>query len=159
MKDFCKILGFLLLSEILSLFLDLTLSFSSHTLLRLLTGLCTLGILTGLCAQGGVLYGSEEKKKKRPVSKIKPFFLSLTAILPGQICWMLLLCSRTGVLPDDFYRIYKLLCAPLLAVCNLFYDGILTSGIPVWELAVLEILTLFPGAAVWAGYAAARKQF
>lgn len=147
MKNFFKMLGLVFIAEILTMFIDLTLGFSSHFLLRCICGLCTVGILTGLCAQGGYLAGERDRRAKVPPSFKTPALLAAGAVLPGQICWVLLLLSRCGVLADDFYRIYKLLCAPLLPMCNLFSDGIVSSGLPLSGMLTLELLTLLPGVA------------
>lgn len=145
MKKFFKMLGFVLLAETLTLFINLTLGFSSDTLLRIFCGVCTVGILVGLCAQGGYHIGEQDRRAKAKRSLRTPLLLGAAAILPGQICWVLLLLSRCGILADDFYRIYKILCAPLLPVCNLFSDGLTSSGLPAQGLVILELLTLLPG--------------
>ena len=53
MKDHLRILGCWLLAEVLTLFIDLTLSFSGSALVRIICSVCTVGILLGLMAQGG----------------------------------------------------------------------------------------------------------
>ncbi len=148
MKSCIKIIGLWLLAEILTLFLDLTLAFSGSTLMRLVCGTCTVGILSALMAQGGLSAAQTYKKlhQKPPL-----LLLGVVGSAPALLLWAALCLSQCGVIADGFYRWYKLLCAPFLSFSNLFSDGVLTSQIPVTGMIVLFVLSLLPGAAVVGG--------
>ncbi len=156
MKDYLKILGFVLLAEILTLFLNLTLAFSASVVFRCITSICTLGILTGLMAQAGYAIAKSDRKllKENPnaVRPSKPIMLGMAAIFPFQFCWILLALAKFGVLDSSFYRIYKLLCAPFLQICNLICDDVTAQALPLWGLIVLALLTIVPYAAVVIAY-------
>lgn len=156
MKDFCKILLYVIAAEILTLFIDFTLGFSSGTLMRLITAICTVCILAGLMAQAGYSIALSDKKQKTG-SALRGALLGITAVIPYQICWVLLLLARLGMLSDTFYRTYKLLCAPFLAVCNLFSADVSAQTLPIAGLCVLEALSLVPFAAVFITYQMTRK--
>lgn len=148
MKSCSKIIGLWLLAEILTLFLDLTLAFSGSTLIRLVCGVCTVGILCALMAQGGMSAArTYQKSKKRP----SVLLLSTVGSAPSLFLWAVLCLSRCGILADGFYRWYKLLCAPFLSFSNLFSDSVLASQLPLTGMAVLFVLSLLPGAAVAGG--------
>ncbi len=148
MKSCVKIIGLWLLAEILTLFLDLTLAFSGSTLVRLVCGTCTVGILGALMAQGGL---SAARTYRKMQQKLPLLLLGAVGSVPALFLWAVLCLSRCGVLADSFYRWYKLLCAPFLSFSNLFSDGVLTSQMPVTGMTVLFVLSLLPGAAVIGG--------
>ncbi len=156
MKDYCKILGFALMTEILTLFIDLTLAFSASVVFRIITSICTVGILTGLMAQAGHNIGKSDRKllhrDPEAVRPSKMLYLGMTAIVPYAACWVLLLLAKCGVLDGGFYRFYKLLCAPFLQVCNLICDDVTAASLPAWGLVVLALLTFVPYLAVVIAY-------
>lgn len=156
MKDYCKILGFLLFAEILTLFINLTLAFSGSAVFRIITSICTLGILTGLMAQAGHSIGKSDRSllKQNPdaVRPSKPLLLGMLAIFPFQLWWIFLALAKFGVIDGGFYRFYKLLCAPFLQVCNLICDDVTASSLPVWGLVVLAVVPVIPYAAVMIAY-------
>lgn len=148
MLSYGKIIGLWLLAEILTLFLDLTLAFSGSTLMRIVCGVCTLGILGALMVQGGFSAARIYQKEHR---KPPVLLLGIVGSAPALLLWAVLCLSRCGVIADGFYRWYKLLCAPFLSFANLCSDGVLTSQIPVTGMAALLVLSLLPGAAVAGG--------
>ncbi len=154
MKDYCKILLYVIAAEILTLFINLTLGFSSAAAVRIIAAVCTIGILAGLLIQAGYSIALADKRAKRTKTGFRSVLLGITAILPYQICWVLLLLARLGVLADDFYRTYKLLCAPFLPVCNLFSEGVSAAGLPIIGLCTLQLLCWVPFLAVLCSYRA-----
>lgn len=156
MKDYMKILGFLVFAEILTLFINLTLAFSGSVIFRIITSICTVGILAGLMAQAGHSIGDADRKllKQNPdaVHPKKPIFLGLVSILPFQLFWILLTLAKCGVLDGGFYRFYKLLCAPFLQICNLICDDVTAAALPIWGLVILAMLPIIPYAAVMIAY-------
>lgn len=152
MKSVLKIFGLLVLAEILTLFINLTLSFSGHLLLRMICSLCTCGILAGLCGQAG--YSTAETHRKQHISVKKSSILGLGFIssLPFLICWILLFCAKQNLIRPDFYRIYKLLCAPFWNVCNMFSTDISAVSLPFSGLLTLLILSFLPMTAFCTAY-------
>ncbi len=156
MKDYFKILGFVLLSEVLCLFINLTLAFSSSVLIRIITAVCTVGILVGLMVQAGHSIGTADRKRlkqdENAVRASKPLFLGMTAAMPFLILWIFLLLARLGSIDGGFYRVYKLLCAPFLQVCNLICDDVYAQALPVFGMVVLALCSLVPYLAVVISY-------
>ena len=144
MKSVLKIFGMLLLAEILTLFINLTLSFSGHLLLRLLCGFCTCSILAGLCGQAGYSIAETDRKQHQTPEKIRIFSLGFVSTLPFFICWILLFLARQNLIAPEFYRSYKLLCAPFLNICNLFSTDISALTLPVSSIVILFLLSFLP---------------
>ncbi len=156
MKDFCKILGYDLAAELLTLFIAFTLGFSSAVVIRAICAVCTVGILAGMATQAGYSIALSDRKQKRG-SVMRGLLLGFTASLPFLLCWGLLLLAKLGTLPAEFYRTYKLLCAPFMAVCNLFSADISVQMLPAAGLCVLAALSLVPMAAVCIAYEMTRR--
>ncbi len=156
MKSVLKIFGLLILAEILTLFINLTLSFSGHLLLRLLCGICTCSILAGLCGQAGYSIAETHRKQHRKINTFRIFGLGFVSSLPFLICWILLFCARQNLISPEFYRSYKLLCAPFLNICNLFSADVSALSLPVSGLITLLILSFLPMAAFCIAFCADR---
>ena len=152
MKNCIKILGFALLAEALTLFVNLTLSFSGSAFIRMLCSACTVGILCGLMAQGGYSIGNIDRKAKKTFHFGKAFLLGLWGSAPYFILTIALILSKNGMISDNYYRYYKLLCAPFLAVCNLISDGISSSGVSAMGIIVLLILCCLPCISIMIAY-------
>lgn len=144
MKFVLKIFGLVLLAEILTLFIDLTLAFSGHLLLRLICSICTVSILAGLSAQAGYYTAQTYQKKHESLSKFHLLGFGLLSSLPFLLCWTGLLLAKYNLIYPEFYRIYKLLCAPFLPVCNLFSTDISALTLPVSGLLCLFLLSFIP---------------
>lgn len=143
LKTIGRMLGLWVLAEVLTLFLNLTLAFSG-TVFRIVSAVCTVGILLALTAQGGISAAKDDKKAKRH-SGANSVIAGIAAMLVPVLLTMLLALSRAGVVGDGFYRWYKLLCAPFLSVCNLLSDDVVTSSLPGFGIPVLSVLCLLPG--------------
>lgn len=153
MKELLKMPGWWLLAEVLTLFIDLTFSFSGHAVVRCICGICTVGILLGLMAQGGHSAANADRRAHRTPHRLRPVLLGLAGAAVPVCLWCVLLAARLGAVPDDFYRLYKLLCAPFLSICNLISADVSAAGVPVWGMGVLLVLSLAPCAAAWIAYA------
>lgn len=146
MKLCLKILGYAIAAEFLSLFISLTLGFSGSVPMRFVCGFCTVGILLGLMGQAGFSCARSDKT-------VHPLLPGFVGVLPYLCGWTALFLSKLGILPDGFYRVYKILFAPFLSVCNLFSEDVVTSTLPwfgVWGLLGLSVL---PGVAATVAYA------
>ena len=151
-KQILRILGCYLLAEALTLFIDLTLSFSGSVGVRIVCSICTLGILLGLMANGGYAAALSDAKAKRTPSVLRGMLYGLCGSAIPAALWGMLMAARAGALPGDFYRLYKLLCAPFLSVCNLISADIQAASIPGWGMAVLAGLSVTPCIAVVVAY-------
>lgn len=156
MKSVLKIFGMLFLSEILTLFINLTLSFSGHLLLRTLCGLCTCGILAGLCGQAGFSIAETHRKQHRNLKSLQILALGFVSTIPFLFCWILLFSAKQNLIAPEFYRTYKLLCAPFLNICNLFSTDISALTLPVSGLTVLFLLSFLPMVSFCTVYSATR---
>ncbi len=144
MKSVLKIFGFLILAEILTLFINLTLAFSGHLLLRMACAFCTCGILAGLCGQAGYSTAEAYRKQHLELKKLKISGFGFISSLPYLVCWILLFCARQHLISPEFYRSYKLLCAPFWSVCNMFSADISALALPLSGLLTLLILSFLP---------------
>lgn len=151
MKYCLKILGYAVAAEFLSLFISLTLGFSGSVPMRMVCSVCTVGILLGLMGQAGFSCAKAD-------NNIPPLFPGIIGALPYLCGWGALLLSKTGIITDRFYRIYKILFAPFLSVCNLFSEDVLTSTLPWCGVWVLLGLSVLPGVAAAVAYSATRKK-
>lgn len=149
MKHHIKMTGCWLLAEVLTLFIDLTFSFSGHFLVRIVCAVCTLGIFAALMVQGG--YSAAKADKKAHIRR-DPLTLGIAGALIPVLLTAGLALSKAGFLADGYYRLYKLLCAPFLAVCNLFSADIVSASVPVFEIVVLFVLCLIPIPAAMIAY-------
>ncbi len=154
MKAVTRILGFNLLSELLTLFIDLTLSISELELVKLLCSICTVGILLTLMVQCGYTLGLADKRAK---AHRNATLMGIVAIIPHLFLWVLLLLSWLGVFSDGYYRFYKILEAPFLQICNLCSADVVTSTLPLWGLLLLGLLSLLPFFAVQISYHITRE--
>ena len=141
MKTAARLFGLMLLAEVLTLFLDLTLSFSGSFVIRIVCSICTVGILGGLMVQGGYSAGRADRRSGR-TSPVRSVLLGAVGSVPYLVLWGILLASRQG--DGAFYRLYKLLCAPFLQVCNLFSADTDARSLPAAGLLVLLALSLLP---------------
>ena len=79
--------------------------------------------------------------------------------LPFLLLGISLLLARAGVLPDTWYRWYKLLNAPFLQLCNLCSADVTASSLSWGKTVFLAVWNLLPPAVVWVTYALARSGF
>ena len=156
MKDHLKVLGYVLFAEVLTLFINLTLSVFPHTLFRILCSICTVGILLVVMIHAGMRIAAADKHHHAAAGTVpaphRPLLLGLTAVLPFQVCWVLLLLAKLGVIAGSFYKFYKLLAAPFLQICNLFSADITAASLPMAGLVLLELCSLLPLPAFWIAY-------
>ncbi len=152
MKQCIKISGFAILAEVLTIFINLTLSFSGSAVVRILCSACTVGILCGLMAQSGYSIGNADRKAKKIFQFSRALRFGLWGSAPYWILTILLICSKNGMISDTYYRYYKILCAPFWSVCNLISDGISSSEVSALGIVVLLLLSSLPCVAVIVAY-------
>lgn len=115
-KNFAKALGSDLFAEILCLFLAVTLSAVGGGLFRLISCICTIAVLVCVCVNYALSRSREDQHKKRKNTIAVQLFYSGSVLLPFLLLGISLLLARAGVLPDTWYRWYKLLNARFAAV-------------------------------------------
>lgn len=142
-------IGYYLFTEILCLFLALTLSAMGGTLLRIISMICTMGVQICLYVNFGVTQGKKIRLRHESYGIFSQFFMSLCAAFPYIILGIVLLLAHGGQVADGFYRWYKLLNAPQLQLCNIFCDDISASALTLGQTLMLSLLTLIPLGVTW----------
>lgn len=72
--------------------------------------------------------------------------------LPYLLLGIALILARAGVLPDTFFRWYKLLDAAFWQLCNIMSIDVQVSLLRWPQVIILAVLNLIPPAAVWISY-------
>ena len=139
-KNFAKALGSDLFAEILCLFLAVTLSAVGGGLFRLISCICTIAVLVCVCVNYALSRSREDQHKKRKNTIAVQLFYSGSVLLPFLLLGISLLLARAGVLPDTWYRWYKLLNAPFLQLCNLCSADVTASSLS-WGKTVFLAVT------------------
>lgn len=156
-KNFARAIGTYLFADILCLFLALTLSAIGGTLFRVISAVCTVAVLICLCINFAVNRAKADKLSQIENTPLRRLWLSGSVSLIFVVLGICLLLARAGVLPETFYRWYKLADAPFLQVCNLFSADV-TADTLSWGGAVcLALLNLLPFVVTWITYTLTRK--
>ncbi len=155
-KTFAKAIGNYFFTEVLCLFLALTLSAIGGTLLRIISMICTLGILLCIYINFAVNAANRDRLQKREAGLFRRIFLSTSVSLPYVLFGICLILAKLSVLPATFYRWYKLLDAPFLQLCNLFCADITIEAVSWGKVIVLAVLNLLPFLTVWVTYTLTR---
>ncbi len=134
---YLKSLAVVLAADVFSLFIGLTLAGSSLPVIRLISAVCTFGILVVFMANFAVKTASEDMKsgKKNLFSVIG---MGLSASAPSILSWITLyisVCRRSF----DFYRWYKIINGYFLQIYN-FIDSDASSS----ELSLSEVWMMLP---------------
>lgn len=158
-KNFAKAIGTYFFAEILCLFLALTLSAIGGGLARLISCICTIGILVCLCINFAFNRAKADQHQKIDGTVLRRFLLSGAVTLPYVIWGICLLLARGGILPGTFYRWYKLLTAPFLQLCNLFSADVTAAALSWGEAGILVLADLLPFVVVWLTYTLTRRGF
>ncbi|MCR4761500.1 MAG: hypothetical protein K5705_14750 [Oscillospiraceae bacterium] len=126
---FRKHLGCCLLRQLLSEILCLVLSFSFALLghakpLQLLQTVCCLTAQILLTADGAATISADSRRTERLTGKtfpaVRPLLLSLAAVLPAYLLYLLLLIFRSSVLMQN---LFLLLNAPFIGIYRLLFNG------------------------------------
>ncbi len=141
-----KAIGYILASEILSLFIGLTLASSAMTFMKLICAVCTVGILICLMANFAMNTASEDMKKSRTenvkLSPLVPLTTGITASLPALASWIILFVSHKAS-GFDFYKWHKLLNAYFLQIYNFINSDASSSALTsaqVWLMLPLAVI-------------------
>ena len=158
-KNFAKGLGTYFFAEVLCLFLAVTLSAVGGGLFRLISCICTIAVLVCVCVNYALNRAKEDQHRKLPNTIGRQLFYSVAAARPFLVLGLTLCLAKAGVLPEHWYRWYKLLDAPFLQLCNLCSMDVTVSSLSWGKTIFLALWNLLPVAAVWVTYALARSGF
>lgn len=158
-KNFMKGIGNYFFAEALCLFLALTLSAIGGAIARIVSCICTIGVLVCLCINFAVNRGKSDKKANIPDGNSRRLLHSLAASVIFLLLGICLLLAKGGILPAQFYRWYKLLDAPFLQLCNLFCKDITAASLSWSSAVILAATNLLPFAVTWISYTLTRKGF
>lgn len=151
-----KAIGYIVTSEILSLFIGLTLASSAMTFMKLICAVCTVGILICLMANFAMNTASEDLKKSRTenlkLSPLVPLATGVTASLPSLASWIVLFVSHktSGF---DFYKWHKLLNAYFLQIYNFINSDASSSALTSAQVWLMLPLVAVPFGAYVTVYA------
>lgn len=157
LKNFFKGIGVYAAAEVLCLFLALTLSAVGGSLLRLVSMVCTLGMLCCLCINYGWNRAKEDQKQKCDGVIWRGAVYGGVVSLPYILCGVFLCLARAGVVSASGYRWYKLADAPFLQLCNLFSQDITALSLTWGETVFLALCNLLPLVVVWLTYVLCQK--
>lgn len=155
-----KLLGYVFAADILSLFIGFTLASSSAVFMRIISGVCTTGIIICFMASQGLKTAREDLRLERTGEAVhspcEPVFLSLTASVPAMASWILLFISHTSQ-AFDFYRWHKLISGYFLQIYNLINSDASAKALASGEVMAMLPLAFIPAAAYGIAYAIGRK--
>ncbi len=157
-RTFLRALGQYLFAEMLCLFLALTLSALGGTLWRIVSCICTFGVMLCIYVNFGIKRANEDRICHEKDTMKRRFFLSFSATIPFLIVGLLLILARAGLFPEGYYRFYKLLDAPFLQLCNFFCSDTSALALSWGRTIVLVLFNFVPFLAVWISYFVTRKE-
>ncbi|MBQ8514336.1 MAG: hypothetical protein IJ496_02960 [Ruminococcus sp.] len=143
-KTYIKGIGYYFFAEILCLFLTVTLVMLGNLFFKILCAICCMGVLICLIVNFAINCEKNDRKYGINRSMRRPLLLGLSASSAYLVFYFLLLLARLQILPDDFYRIYKLLNAPFMMICNFTESGVLASELGMAALILFFVLSLVP---------------
>ena len=120
--SYIKVFAYSIVSVILCMFINLTLSVFGGSMFKIISAICTVGIM--VCLQFNSAYNNakedmkNERITKKFIHKSRPFWLSLaSSLLP--IVSTVILWITAGDKSSEFYRIYKILNFNYLHIFNI----------------------------------------
>lgn len=152
---YSKALGFVIAADILSLFIGFTLAGSSGGFMRLISAVCTTGILICFMVSFAVKSADEDKRHERSTGSKTAFTVPLlqgaAASLPAAVSWLLLLVSHTTH-AFDFYRWHKLLNAYFLQIFNFINPDASTASLSSGDVLLMLPLVFVPALSFTSAY-------
>lgn len=144
---FLKTLGYAAAADILSLFVNLTLAGSSMTFMKIISAVCTVGILFCFMISHAVRCAKDDCRSER-ISKtatpaLVPAIHGITAMLIPLVSWLLLFVSKATE-AFDFYRFHKLINGYFLQIYNLINQNAETSALSMGQIGAMAALIPVP---------------
>lgn len=138
-------------ADVLSLFIALTLAGSSSGAVRVISAVCTTGILICVLGSFAVKTAKEDLKLRRigetEVSSLMPLFMGMTASLPSLASWLILRFSDM-----DFYRMHKLINGYFLQIFNFINPDASSSALTNSDIWTMLPFSFAPMAVFLLGY-------
>jgi len=139
-----KGIGYLIFSEILCLFINLTLAFSSSIFLKIITVLCTSIIFIGLICNFAYNTAKNDliiqRRMNIKFSFSRKFTVAASLSMPYILLWLILFISKKGLI-GNFYGAYN---GQFLQLYNLINSGTELSSVSKFQLIIMFVLTLIP---------------
>lgn len=155
---YMRTLLFLAAAEILSLFIGLTLAGTANPLVRVISAICTSGIMICLMASLAlktVASDRKNKSRKGDYSLLFPAGMTFTALVPPFVSWIILKITAGGSI--DFYRWHKLINGWFLQVYNLIEPDASSAALNSAEIWGMLPLACAPAAVFAVFYALGYK--
>lgn len=143
-KIFVKGIGYYIFAELLSLFLVFSLGLIGNIFFRLLSLICCAGIMICLVINFAINCQKEARLSGADSGAAEPVIAGISASFVYFVLYLLLLAAKAGLLPDTFYRTYKLLNAPVMNLLNLISSDIAASSLGLPDLVVMLLISLVP---------------
>lgn len=138
-------------ADVLSLFIGLTLAGSASTLVRIISAVCTTGILICLLGSFAVKSAQSDLKAKRsgkqPEFPFMPLLMGISASVPGIISWLTLKFSEI-----DFYRWHKLINGFFLQIYNFINPDASSAALTSEQIWIMLPLAFIPAFVFLGGY-------
>lgn len=151
-KTYIKGVGYYFFAEILCLFLTVTLVMLGNLFFKIICAVCCMGVLICLSINFAINCEKDDRKYGINHGMKRPVLLGLSASSVYLVLYLLLILARFQVLPDTFYRIYKLLNASFMMICNFTESGVLASELGIAAMILFFVLSLVPMAVCIAAY-------
>ena len=146
MKIF-KSLAAVVTADILSLFISFTLASSSSVIIRIISVVCSVGILICFLGSFSVKAAKEEVRLER-VNDVRmksclPFAQGIMASMPALISWIALFIShKSGSF--YFYRWHKLINSYFLQIYNFINSDAKTSALTTGQIMLMLVFVFVP---------------
>ena len=155
---YMRTLLFLAAAEVLSLFIGLTLAGTANPLVRVISAICTSGIMICLMASLALKTVASDRKNEKISgnrSFIFPAEMTFTALVPPLVSWIVLRFTAGGSI--DFYRWHKLINGWFLQVYNLIEPNASSAALNSAEIWGMFPLACAPAAVFAVFYALGYK--
>lgn len=153
--SYIKVFAYSIVSVILCMFINLTLSVFGGSMFKIISAICTVGIM--VCLQFNSAYNNakedmkNERITKKFIHKSRPFLLSLaSSLLPIVSTVILWITSEDKT--SEFYRIYKILNGHYLQIFNLINSAVTSSSLSTVNLIVYSFMAIVPFAVFLVSY-------
>ncbi|MBQ9894567.1 MAG: hypothetical protein IJM38_04200 [Ruminococcus sp.] len=137
-------------ADILALFVMFTLAGSSAVIVRIISAVCGIGILTAVTGSFAYKCAEQDKNAKNIIVP------AVSVSLPGVISWGVLLVSVMKKF--EYYRWHKLLNGFFIQIFNFIEPDASSSALTVGEVLAMLPITVVPSAIFTAAYFIAHKK-
>ena len=152
-------LGYVIAADTLSLFIALTLAGSQSPVIRVISAVCTTGILCVMLISHAAKTAKNDLKAERQtgsrLSLTEPLTMAATASLPAVLSFLaLVLTRRSGA---NLYPLHKLINGYFLQIFNLIQPDSRAEVLTQGDLVIMGLLTLVPAAVFITAYLLTRS--